>query len=121
MDDSEFNRDTCINTIKDLMTISSNIPDKVEKVNILIEMFEYFLTVPQFLAREAKFRKCVLLKIEELFDEVKTLELGNKNKFCELMNNVKIFLDNLKSRKDYISFNDYVSLNDYNKRIIITL
>ena len=89
MDDSEFNRDTCINTIKDFMIISSNIPDKVEKVNIIIEMFEYLLTVPQFLAKEAKFRNCLFLKIDELFNEAKTLEFGNKNKFFKLMNNVK--------------------------------
>jgi hypothetical protein len=120
MDYSEPNRDTCINTIKDFMIISSNIPDKVEKVNIIIEMFEYLLTVPQFLAKEAKFRNCLFLKIDELFNEAKTLEFGNKNKFLKLMKNIKVFLDNLKSRNDYIPFNDYVSINDY-KKIIITL
>jgi len=118
MDDYEFNKNIYINNIKELMTKSINTSGIINRVNIMIEMFEYFLTIPQFLAKEAKFRKATLLKIDEIYEEIKVLHPENGNKLCDLLNNVKIFVDNLKFRNDYLSINDY---DPFVHKIIITL
>jgi len=114
MNDSEYNRDTCMNTIKEYMTGSTNAPTKEERIDFMIQLFQYFLTVPQFIATEAKFRLTVLSKIDELFNEIKILSPKNGHKLIKLLKKVKIFVNNLKSRPDYILLQ-----SDY--KIIITL
>ena len=69
----------------------------------MIQLFQYFLTVPQFIATEVNFRLTVISKIDELFTEVTILSPTNGDKFIKLLKKVKIFIDNLKSRNDYVS------------------
>jgi len=114
MNDSEFNRDVCMNTIKEYMINSTNAPTKEERIDFMIQLFQYFLTVPQFIATEAKFRLTVLSKIDELFNEIKIVAPTNGYKLIKLLKKVKIFVNNLKSRSDYIPLQ-----SDY--KIIITL
>lgn len=115
MDDYELNKHIYIDTIKECYFKLENTYGIINRVNVMIEMFEIFFTIPQFLAREPKFRKALILKIEEIYKEIKKLKPENGNKLCKILNSVKINLNNLKFR------NDYITLNDYNKRIIITL
>jgi len=114
MNDPEFNKDVCMNTIKEYMLNASNAPSKEDRINIMNQLFEYFLTVPQFIATEAKFRLTVLSKIDELFLELKSLHIKNNNKLIKTLKTVKIYIDDLKSRPDYIPLQ-----SDY--KIIITL
>jgi len=114
MNDSEFNRDVCMNTIKEYMINSTNAPTKEERIDFMIQLFQYFLTVPQFIATEGKFRLTVLSKIDELFNEIKIVAPTNGYKLIKLLKKVKIFVNNLKSRSDYIPLQ-----SDY--KIIITL
>jgi hypothetical protein len=115
MDDYELNKHIYMSTIKEYYYKLENTYGIINRVNVMIEMFHGFFSIPQFLAREARFREAVILKIEEIYKEIKELKPENGNKLCELLNNVKILLRNLKSR------NDYISLDNYNKRIVIEI
>jgi hypothetical protein len=104
-----------MDNIKDYLLSISTINDKEEKVNVIIDLFNYILTAPEFIAKEAKFRLQLDLKIDDLSKEIEPLQLQNKKKFYKLIKILKKFLNNLKSR------NDYVSLDNYNKIIKITI
>ena len=116
MDDYELTKKIHIEAIKEYLVKVSNTIDKINKVNVIIDMFDYLLTVPEFVAKEAKFRFQMELKIDELSKEVELMQFENKNKFYKLVGDLKIFLENIKSRDDYISIYD-----PFIHKIIITL
>ena len=116
MDDYESTKKIYIEIIKDYLFNISNTIDKIEKVNVIIDMFQYILTIPEFIARESKFRLQMELKIDELSKEIDELQFVNKEKFYKLIDQLKIFLDNIKHRKDYISIYD-----PFIHKIVITL
>lgn len=106
MDDYEINKKVHIEILKEYLFNVSNTIDKFDKVNLIIDMFNYIMTTPEFIAKETKFRYQMELKIDEISEEIKPMELENKNKFLELAIILKKFLEDIKSRKDYISIND---------------
>jgi hypothetical protein len=116
MDKYELNKKTHIEIIKDYLNKVFDTIDKLEKVNVIIDMFKYILTIPEFIAREAKFRLQIEIKMNELPKEIDELQLENKEKFYEIIKILKVFLENLKNRKDYISIYD-----PFIHKIIITL
>ena len=116
MDDYELTKKIHMEAIKEYLVKVSNTIDKINKVNIIIDMFQYILIIPEFIAREAKFRSQIEIKMNELPKEIDELQFENKHKFYELMKQLKIFLDEIKYRKDYISIYD-----PFIHKIIITL
>jgi len=116
MDDYESTKKIYIEIIKEYLTNVSNTNDKLEKVNVIIDMFKYILSIPEFIAREAKFRLQIEIKINELSKDINELQLENKEKFYELIGQLKIFLDDIKNREDYVSIYD-----PFIHKIIITL
>ena len=116
MDNYELNKKIYMDIIKDYLTKICDTIDKLEKVNIIIDMFKYILTIPEFIAREAKFRFQIELKIDELSKDIDEFQLENKDKFYELVKQLRIFLNEIKYRKDYIYIYDPLI-----HKIIITL
>ena len=106
MDDYESKKNTHIEIIKDYLFKISNTIDQFNKVNVIIDMFNYILTAPEFIAKEAKFRYQMELKIDELSNDIKLMQLENKNKYDELVIILKKFLENLKNRNDYVTIYD---------------
>lgn len=116
MDNYELTKKIYIEDITNYLTKVYNTNNEIEKVNIIIDMFKYILTIPEFIAREAKFRLQIEIKMNELSKDVNELQLENKEKFYESIGHLKIFLDEIKHRKDYITIYDS-SIH----KIIITL
>jgi len=116
MDDYESKKNTHIEIIKDYLFKISNTIDQFNKVNVIIDMLNYILTAPEFIAKEAKFRYQMELKIVEISNDVISMQLENKQKFLELAIILKKFLENLKNRNDYVTIYDPLI-----HKIIITL
>jgi hypothetical protein len=116
MDNYELNKKTYMDIIKNYLNKVFDTIDKLEKVNVIIDMFKYILSIPEFIAREAKFRLQIEIKMNELPKEVDELQFENKNEFYKLIEQLKIFLDEIKYRKDYISIYD-----PFIHKIVITL
>ena len=116
MDDYEINKKVHIEILKEYLFKVSNTIDQFNKVNVIIDMFNYIITVPEFIAKEAKFRYQMELKIVELSKDVISMQLENKKKFLELAIILKKFLEDIKCRNDYVSIYDPLI-----HKIVITL
>jgi len=55
MDDYKLIKEKSMEGINKYYAKLDNIDEDIERVNIMIEFFEYLLTIPEFMAREARF------------------------------------------------------------------
>ena len=116
MDDYKLIKEKNMKCINNYFAKLDNTNEEIERVNIIIDLFEYLLTIPEFMARQARFRLEIQIKMNEFSKVVEELQLENKEKFYEIIGQLKIFLDDIENREDYVSIYD-----PFIHKIIITL
>jgi len=77
------------------------------KVNNIIMLFEYIITIPKFLCFHAKFRSVVVAKVEALkndpiINDFNDDRVSNRNEFFKTADKLDKFVKELRFRNDYI-------------------
>ena len=118
MDDYKLIKEKSMESINNYYAKLDNTNEEIERVNIIIDLFEYLLTIPEFMARQARFRLEIQIKMNEFSKVVEELQLENKEKYYESIKHLEIFFNEIRHRKDYsIVYNSFFD----SKVIVITI
>ena len=89
--------------IKKYLELNDQAIGKDNKIIIVCELFDYLMTIPNFLCTQSKFRHMVTNKINEFNCDNNTL---NNIYFKNKLDQLEKFIFNLKNNNNYIPYID---------------
>ena len=92
-----------ITKIKKYLELNDQTYGKDNKIINVCELFDYLMTIPNFLCTQPKFRYTVINKINEFRNDE---EAFNNNSFKFKLHQLENYIDNLKNKDNYISYID---------------